>query len=273
MTTPAAAPPVLAVLDVGFHRHPDLTARRVLACVDATSRRVVPFRYGARGTEAEHGTRTMLLAAGSGRASGLVSPAPRAKVVLVKVGEGGRVPRAAIVRAYRWLATHGPGLGVRVALCPFGDDAEIRGHRSEVPGLVADLASRGILVVAAAGWDPANEVVSPARARDAIAVGGWDLAESRPARGPRVGPVAGVLKPDLLAPSVPLEVPCLRGSRMHERAGGTSFAASLVAGAALRILEGEPGLAKDGVLARLTALARPVPGQPPLLPLRALRHG
>ena len=264
-------PPVLAVLDVGFYRHPDLTARRVVAAVDATGRRVDPIRYGAAGTEAEHGTRTMLLAAGSGRASGLVSPAPRAKVVLVKVGTGGRVPREAIVRAFRWLLAHGARLGIRVVLCPFGDDAERRGHRSEVPGLVAALAARGLVVVAAAGWDPANEVVSPARSPHAIAVGGWDVADNRPARGPRVGVVEGILKPDLLAPAVPLDVPCLFGSRKHERAGGTSFAASLVAGAALRLLEREPGLSKEGVLARLAALGRPVPGHPPYLPLRVLR--
>jgi subtilisin family serine protease len=267
-----APPPVLAVLDVGFHRHPDLAARRVLACVDATGRRVVPFRYGAGGTGAEHGTRTMLLAAGSGRASGLVSPAPRAKVVLVKVGEGGRVPRAAIVRAYRWLLARAARYAIRVVLCPFGDDPEVRGERSEVPALVAALAARGLVVVAAAGWDPANEVISPARSPHAIAVGGWDLADDRPARGPRVGRLGGVLKPDLLAPAVPLEVPCLRGSRMHERAGGTSFAASLVAGAALRILEEEPDLGKDGVLDRLKAFGRGVPGQPPFLPLEALRR-
>ncbi len=266
-------PPSLAVLDVGFFRHPDLTARRVLACVDATGRRVAPFRYGAAGTGAEHGTRTMLLAAGSGRASGLVSPAPRAKVVLVKVGFGPRVPRAAIVHAFRWLLAHGSRWGIRVVLCPFGDDPEVRGERSEVPALVERLAARGFVVVAAAGWDPANEVISPARSPGAISVGGWDLAENRPARGPRVGFIGGVLKPDLLAPAVPLEVPCLRGSRMHERAGGTSFAASLVAGAALRILESEPWLAKDGVLERLAARARPVPGHPAVLPLRTLRRG
>jgi hypothetical protein len=268
----ALSPPVLAVLDVGFHRHPDLTARRVLACVDATGRRVVPFVYGAKGTGAEHGTRTALLAAGSGRASGLVSPAPRAKVVLVKVGEGGRVPREAIVRAFRWLLAAGSRWGIRVVLCPFGDDPEKRRERSEVPALVARLAERGFVVVAAAGWDPANEVISPARSPGAIAVGGWDLAASRPARGPRVGLVDGILKPDFLAPAVPLEVPCLLGSRRHEKAGGTSFAASLVAGAALRILECEPDLGKDGVLSRLVARARPIPGQPPFLPLRALRR-
>jgi len=161
---------------------------------------------------------------------------------------------------------------VRVVLCPFGDDPETPGNRSEVPALVATLAARGFIVVAAAGWDPANEVISPARSPHAIAVGGWDLAENRPARGPRVGFVEGVLKPDLLAPAVPLEVPCLRGTRMHERAGGTSFAASLVAGAALRVLEREPDLGKPGVLARLAARARAVPGHPPYLPLGALRR-
>jgi subtilisin family serine protease len=267
-----SSPPVLAVLDVGFYRHPDLATRRVRACVDATGRRAVEFRYGARGTGAEHGTRTLLLAAGSGHASGLVSPAPRAKVVLVKVGEGGRVPRAAIVRAFRWLLAHAGRFGIRVVLCPFGDDPEVPGERSEVPALVAKLAANGLVVVAAAGWDPANEVISPARERGAIAVGGWDVAENRPARGPRVGVVAGILKPDLLAPAVPLDVPCLRGTRMHERAGGTSFAASLVAGAALRVLEKEPGLERDGVLARLSALGRPVRGHPPFLPLRILRR-
>lgn len=265
-------PPSLAVLDVGFHRHPDLTARRVLACVDATGRRVVPFRYGEPGTVAEHGTRTVLLAAGNGRASGLVSPAPRGKVVLVKVGEGRRVPRPAIVRAFRWLLAQGVRFGVRVVLCPFGDDPERRGETSEVPALVEELAARGFVVVAAAGWNPANEVISPARCAGAIGVGGWDLAEHRPVRGPRVSRVGGVLKPDLLAPSVPLEVPCLRGTRAHERAGGTSFAASLVAGAALRILASEPGLGKAGVLARLAARARALPRHPPFLPLGALRR-
>lgn len=268
----ALPPPILAVLDVGFFRHPDLTARRVVACVDVTGRRAVPFRYGAPGTGAEHGTRTLLLAAGSGRASGLVSPAPRAKVVLVRVGEGGRVPRAAIVRAFRWLLGHAGRFGIRVVLCPFGDDPEKRGEKSEVPELVARLAENGLVVVAAAGWDPANEVISPARSPHAIAVGGWDVADDRPARGPRVGVVAGILKPDLLAPAVPIDVPCLRGTRMHEKAGGTSFAASLVAGAALRILEKEPGLGKETVLARLAALGRPVPGHPPFLPLRVLRR-
>jgi hypothetical protein len=263
--------PALAVLDVGFHRHPDLAARRVLACIDTTGRRVAPFHYGANGTRAEHGTRTLLLAAGSGRASGLVSPAPRAGVVLVKTGSGSRVPRPAIERAFRWLLARGARHGIRVVLCPFGDDPETRGDRSEVPALVEALAARGFVVVAAAGWDPANEVVSPARERGAIAVGGWDLAENRPARGPRVGLVGGIRKPDLLAPSVPLEVPCLLGSRMHERAGGTSFAASLVAGAAIRVLQLEPSLGRDGVLARLTALARTVAGHPPFLPLRAFR--
>jgi subtilisin family serine protease len=272
VTTRSPAPAALAVLDVGFHRHPDLAARRVLACIDATGRRAVPFRYGAPGTGAEHGTRTMLLAAGSGRASGLVSPAPRSPVVLVKVGEGGRVPRAAIVRAFRWLVSHAERFGIRVVLCPLGDDAERRGDKSEVPALVATLAARRVVVVAAAGWDPANEVVSPARSPHAIGVGGWDVADDRPARGPRVGVVEGFLKPDFLAPAVPLDVPCLLGTQRHERAGGTSFAAALVAGAALRVLEAEPGLGKDGVLSRLAALARPVPGLPPYLPLRTLRR-
>ncbi|MGZ6988425.1 MAG: S8 family serine peptidase, partial [Thermoanaerobaculia bacterium] len=178
--------PTLAVLDVGFVKHPDLPARRVLACRDATGRRVSPFRYGDPRTFAEHGTRTMLLAAGDGRESGLVSPAPRARVVLMKVGHGGRIPRAAIVRAFRWLLARGASLGIRVVLCPFGDDPERRGRRSEVPVLVRTLDEQGFILVAAAGWDPAGACVSPASSPHAIGVGGWDIEANRPARGPRV---------------------------------------------------------------------------------------
>jgi subtilisin family serine protease len=261
--------PTLAVLDVGFVKHPDLPARRVLACRDATGRRVSPFRYGDPRTFAEHGTRTMLLAAGDGRGSGLVSPAPRARVVLMKIGHGGRVPRAAIVRAFRWLLAKGASLGIRVVLCPFGDDPERRGRPSEVPALVRALDEQGFILVAAAGWDPAGACVSPASSPHAIGVGGWDIEANRPARGPRVGLVSGVLKPDLLAPAVPLDVPSLDG-RHREKAGGTSFAASLVAGAAMALLAGEPGLDRAGVLTRLTGLARRIPKHPPALDLRTL---
>jgi subtilisin family serine protease len=261
--------PAIAVLDVGFVKHPDLPLRRVLACRDATGRRVVPFRYGDPRSFAEHGTRTMLLAAGDGHGSGLVSPSPRGRVVLVKVGEGPRVPRQAIVRAFRWLLARGGAYGVRVVLCPFGDDPERRGQKSEIPSLVRALDERGVVVIAAAGWDPAGACVSPASSRHVIGVGGWDVEAKRPSRGPRVGFIGGVLKPDLLAPAVPLIVPSLDG-RAREKAGGTSFAAALVAGAALALVSEDPGLDRAGVLARLVGAARRIPGQPPALDLGAL---
>lgn len=211
----------------------------------------------------------MLLAAGDGHGSGLVSPSPRAGVVLLKVGHGHRVPRQAIARAFRWLLARGAAYGIRVVVCPFGDDPERRGQRSEIPSLVRALDERRIVVVAAAGWDPAGGCVSPASSPHAIGVGGWDVEAKRPARGPRVGVIGGVLKPDLLAPAVPLVVPSLDGQH-REKAGGTSFAASLVAGAALSLLREDPHLDRQGVLARLVGAARRIPGQPPALDLRAL---
>ena len=111
--------------------------------------------------------------------------------------------------------------------------------------------------------------MSPASSPHAIGVGGWDVEAKRPARGPRVGVIGGVLKPDLLAPAVPLVVPSLDG-RHREKAGGTSFAASLVAGAALALVREDPRLDREGVLARLASAARKIPGQPPALDLRAL---
>ena len=265
-------PPALAVLDVGFTKHPDLPSRRVLASRDATGSVLRPFRYGDPATFAEHGTRTMLLAAGDGRSSGIRSLSPGAPVVLVKVGEGHRVPRAAIVRAFEWLLREGPELGVRVLLCPFGDDPETPGAPSPVPGLVRELDEAGLVVLAAAGWDPQAHCVSPASSPHAIGVGGWDLDHDAPAAGPRFGRVRGVPKPDLLSPSTPLVVPAVDGGRTPETAGGTSFAASLVAGAAARLLSKEPGLARSGVLARLKGEAREVPGHPPYLDPAGLRR-
>jgi len=264
--------PALAVLDVGFRKHPDLPSGRVLAALDATGEKVVPFRYGDREHAAEHGTRTMLLSAGDGRSSHLASLSPEAPVVLVKVGEGTRVPRAAIVRAFAYLLAEGPGLGVRVVLCPFGDDPELPGDPSPVPGLVRDLDARGFLVVAAAGWDPEAHCVSPASSAHALGIGGWDLEHDLPAAGPRVEKVNGVMKPDLLAPSTPLTVPALSGGRRPETAGGTSFAAALVAGAVLHLLGADPELSREEILRRFRAGGREVPGHPPYLDLERLRR-
>ena len=83
-----------------------------------------------------------------------------------------------------------------------------------------------------------------------------------------MGLVGGVLKPDLLAPAVPLLVPPWTGGHA-EKAGGTSFAAALVGGAALALVRGDPRLDRAGVLAALAGAARRVPGQPPALDLRA----
>jgi len=264
--------PAIAVLDVGFNLHPDLPARRVIACRDTTGSRVVPFRYGDPKTVAEHGTRTMLLSAGDGRSSGIPSFAPNARVVLLKVGQSGRVPRESLVRAFHWLLRKGPTLGIRVVVCPLGDDPEEPGTRSPVRDLVKELDAHGLIVVAAAGWDPAGACVSPASSPYAIGVGGWDIEDDVPSMGPRPGLVEGVLKPDLLAPAVPLDVPAADGSRTPERAGGTSFAAAIVAGVAVRLLQDDPTLSRTDVLDRLVGHARVVPGQPPYLDPARLRR-
>jgi hypothetical protein len=196
--------PALAVLDVGFTKHPDL-------------------------------------------------PAPR-------------------VRAFEWLLREGPGFGVRVLLCPFGDDPERPGAPSPVPGLVRELSEAGMVALAAAGWDLEAHCVSPASSPHAIGVGGWDLDHEAPAAGPQFERVRGVPKPDLLSPSTPLVVPALDGGQASETAGGTSFAASLVAGAVIRLLSGEPDLTRSGVLARLKGEAREVPGHPPYLDPAGLRR-
>ncbi|HEV8269118.1 MAG TPA: S8/S53 family peptidase [Thermoanaerobaculia bacterium] len=259
--------PSIAVLDVGFFAHPDLDASRVLASRDATRLRVAPFLYGDPRAAAEHGTRTMLLAAGDGRASGLVSASPEAPVVLLKVGHGKRAPRVAIARALRWLVRNARELALGVVLLPLGDDPDEPGEPpSPVPSLVEALDRKGIVVVAAAGWDPDGACVSPASSPHVIAVAGYDLEKEAPFSGPRTEKIGGVLKPDLLAPGSPLPVPSLDGSPDRAMAGGASFSAAFVAGLAHRLLLEHPEWKRPEILKALVSRARPIPGRPPYLP-------
>ena len=307
----------LALVDAGFYPHPDLTQprNRIRAWVDASRSHGVSLRFEPEaqprwpdwdsGAPAQwHGLMTSTVAAGNGWLShGLYRGiASGAELVLVQVRDAaGRISNQSLARGLRWLAQHGPRLGVRVVnLSVAGEPVSPLGG-NEVDGAIAALVALGITVVAAAGNDGRRQLVPPATAPLALTVGGLDdqntfdheavmLWHGNYGQG-----LNGALKPELVAPSMWVAAPLLPDSPLANRARylfarraapggdgmvesqieldklitpyyqhveGTSFAAPVVASIIACMLEANPALTPLEVRSLLLAAAEPVPGAP-----------
>jgi serine protease AprX len=307
----------LALLDAGFYPHPDLTQprNRIRAWVDAGRRRISALTFTPEdqprwpGWDSSapaqwHGLMTSTVAAGNGWLShGLYRGiASGAELVLVQVREpDGHISNASLARGLRWLAQHGPKLGVRVANLSVGGDPVSPLKGNIVDTAIAALAARGITVVAAAGNDGRRQLVPPATSPVAVTVGGLDdqntfehealmLWHSNYGRGDD-----GARKPELVAPSLWVAAPLLPDTPQATRARylfarravqagdpaveseieydklitpyyqhveGTSFAAPVVASIVACMLQANPDLTPREVRKLLIRAAEPVPGAP-----------
>ncbi len=307
----------LALLDSGFYPHPGLIrpVNRIRAWVNAVVEPVLEIRFGPNEVPAWpgwddahsskwHGLMTSTVAAGNGWLShGLYSGLARdADLVLVRVrDERGRITNDNIVRALRWLLGHGPTLRVRVvSMSVAGDPLAHMEDRNPVDEAVAALVAKNITVIAAAGNDGERRLVPPATAPEAITVGGLDdkntfsHAELEIWHSNYGLSTDGMLKPELVAPSMWVVAPILPGTdvameadRLFERrahgplgdpevdgriaelklitphyqlVGGTSFAAPIVASAVACMLEANPKLAPHQIRDILISSALPVAG-------------
>jgi serine protease AprX len=219
----------ICVLDSDFVLHPDLSPEtRVLAYVDASGERI---REGVRPAPPHdgswHGTMTAVVAAGNGSASGgrFRGLAPEARLVLVRVSDRqGRIKERDIVRGLRWVLRQGPKYGVRVVNLSLGGDDALPSGLSEVDRAVEELVAQGVVVVAAAGNSGARSLTPPASAPGAITVGGLDDQggldlSARAMWHSNYGPTKdGVLKPDLIAPSLWVPAPIVPGTPVAEEA-------------------------------------------------------
>ena len=230
----------LALVDAGFHPHPDLVepANRVRAWVDAAVDPPVARFFGpdeipawpgsgAGAPPQWHGLMTSAVAAGNGRLShgfyrGLGS---ESNLVLIQVREpSGHISSGGILRALQWILDHGPGLGVQVvSLSVGGDDGPLR-RDEPVDRTIDDLTAIGVLVVAAAGNDGQRRLVPPATAPAALTVGGLDDKntfdhDAMELWHSNYGAAAtGEGKPELVAPSLWVVAPILPGTRAAEEA-------------------------------------------------------
>lgn len=224
----------IAIVDSGFHPHPDLTLprNRIRAWVDASRAPLEVRRFGAgeqpswpgasAASDAQwHGLMTSVVAAGNGtRSHGLYRGiASEADVVLVQVrGDDGRIGNHNIARALGWLAIFGPELGVKVVSLSLGGDAVTPLAGNAVDESVASLVARGIVVTAAAGNDGVRRLVPPATAPSALTIGGLDDRNTLDPTDDALwhgnyGEAAnGVAKPELVAPSLWVAAPVLPGT-------------------------------------------------------------
>ncbi len=182
----------------------------------AASRELLAGRPGCGG----HGTAV---------AASIAGIAPGVRIVAVRVSDGDPGDVAGIGRVaegIRWAAGPGRAQVINVSLVIGVDDGRVR-------AAVAQAVRRGVVVVAAAGNDPARVVGYPAVYPGVIGVGAV-LSSGAPASFSAVGP--GV---DLVAVGD----------------GGTSFSAAFVSGTAALLRERFPEASAAQIAGRLSVTA------------------
>ncbi|HSF81376.1 MAG TPA: S8 family serine peptidase [Anaerolineales bacterium] len=218
----------LAFLDSGFYPHPDLTQpeNRILCYVDATGAEPIEnIRFNQPHITSWHGLMTSSVAAGNGFMSDSLyrGIAYQANLVLVKTGHPTRrgIREADITRALKWVVANQQRYNIRIVNISLGGDIPANGKLSELDKLVEKAVAQGMVVVAAAGNDGVERLVSPASAPAAITVGGLDQRNSfdrrlwrmYPSNYGRVGNKK--TKPEIIAPAVWLAAPMLPRTRVH----------------------------------------------------------
>jgi serine protease AprX len=224
----------IALLDSGFYPHPDLTqpVNRIVAYRDVT-------RPSARLDPADapenwdwHGTMTSVAAAGNGYLSNGVyrGLASEASVVLVKVGDAGRITERNIERGLRWVIANRERYGIRVVSISLGGDEDVSYRHNAVDQAAEAAVKEGLVVVVAAGnsgCTDKHKTVPPANSPSVITVGGYD--DNNQLDGPldlycsSYGETAdGLIKPEIVAPAIWVAAPILPRTVEYDRAQALS---------------------------------------------------
>jgi len=154
-----------------------------------------------------HGEMTSTIAAGNGALSNgrYRGYAAEAQVLPIKVGRGdGRIPEPDIQRGFEWLLAkkRWQKYGIRVLNVSIGGDFPQDWRLNEVSKAATRLHDEGVLVVAAAGNRPVEELLPPAQTPSVITVGGVDDHNLRWTRVGETWTVFGDRKPVDLAYSL-----------------------------------------------------------------------
>ena len=212
----------IAFLDSGFYAHKDLTepVNRIVAYHSIFAVGDDPSCLQKPDVASWHGMMTSVVAAGNGHLSDgfYRSIAPKANVVLVKIGKTGRIPESNIEMGLRWVFANRKKYDIRIVNISAGGDFEQPYLQNSLCQLVEETVKAGLTVVCAvgnAGLAPGHPVLPPASAPSSIAVGGLDDQNSldRARRGmyrSSYGPtIDGLQKPEVIAPGIWVAGPIL----------------------------------------------------------------
>lgn len=269
----------IAMLDAGFQRHPDLTTprNRILAVVDSAEGGA-PIEPGPVLPSDWHGTQTSTVCAGNGGLSNgrYRGVACDAKLVLVKIGNKGRISDKDIARGIEWVIEHRDKYRIDIVNISAGGDEPISYTSSFADQAAEEAVRRGIIVVVAAGnagFEANHQPMPPANSPSVITVGGYDdnnglqggdIEMYRSSFGVTVD---GLYKPEIIAPAAWVAAPVLRDTKAAEEAeeiwrkgdvkeiearklvgpayqhvDGTSFAAPIVASVVAQMVEANADL-------------------------------
>jgi len=211
----------IAYLDSGFYPHPDLMfpENRIVAYMDVSGsgdfldEKMPPQAYHW------HGTQTSVVAAGNGYAShgiyrGLAS---QSRLVLVQVGNKGKIRDEYIAKGIRWVIDHREQYDIRVLNISVGgweEGSHGSFEESEICQAAEEAVDQGIVVVAAAGND-ASHPTAPANAPSVLTVGGFITQELSSLDNVELYwsnfgiTVDLVVKPEVIAPAAWVAAPLL----------------------------------------------------------------
>lgn len=212
----------IAFLDSGFYSHPDLTkpVNRIVAYKNIFQRGDEPNVLEAPDVASWHGMMTSVVAAGNGYLSDgfYRGIAPEARLVLVKIGQTGRISEENIERGLQWVLKNREKYRIQIVNISAGGDFEQSYLNNSLCRTVESVVRAGILVVCAvgnAGLAPGHPVLPPASSPAAISIGGLDDQNSvdRARRGmyrSSYGPtIDGLQKPEVIAPGIWVAAPIL----------------------------------------------------------------
>jgi len=245
----------VAILDTGVdYNHPALGGgwgRTVVGGYDFVNNDSDPMDENGHGTEVAGMIAARQFTYGGFKYRGI---APGAKIVALRIEDNSDyLPDSRIEAALRWVINNRKKFNITAVNMSFGDgDYQKKFTRQPYGDELATLRKMGVFITAASGNDGISTpgINYPAADPSVVGVGsvnGSDVISSFTSR-------AGDL--DLLAPGDGIVAPSEEGGRpVYMRGSGTSYAAPVVAGAAMLLHQANPKLSESQILAILRSTA------------------
>lgn len=267
----------VAVVDSGVNWQSDLYtqmgANRVVANVrfNSDNNQTTFDNFG-------HGSHVAGVIGGNGRQSNgyYIGVAPQSSLINVKVSnDDGSTTTSSVVAGLQWILENKDAYNIRVVNLSLNSAEMESYHTNPLCAAVEILWFNGIVVVVSGGNNGNANLYPPANDPFVITVGSVDdkgttaIADDSLASFSAFGRTAdGISKPDLVAPGknivslmgnasglLPVTYPANKVGTAYFKMSGTSVSAPMVAGAAVLLLEDEPGLTPDQVKYRLVSTA------------------